>query len=254
MEAVRLKPVYAVLCVLALLATACGMAVQPTPTVPPPTETATPLPPTTTPRPTATPRPTSTPNLAATQQYKSWESNLQLFVDAGYLDDSAGDFIAMDDFAEDWAQINWYKGWALGKTDGDFMFGGHFEWSTASSTPDVSGCGLMFGRQENEDHYAVFLDKGRILFLMGRGSHSYEVGKTSGSGRVQYGNPAEADFLILVKGDKAYVSVDGQMTAYTLSKDQVTTGVMAYTILSGTNRDYGTRCKITNAHLWQPTD
>ena len=132
------------------------------------------------------------------------------------------------------------------------MFKAHFKWSTASSTPDLSGCGVVFGIQENEDYYAVFLDRSRILFLMKRGEGIYEVGKTRGSGRVNFGNPAEADFAIAVRDKSAFVSVNNEVTEYTLSKDQTTEGYFAATLLSGTNRDYGTRCEMTDMILWYP--
>lgn len=257
MKTSRFHPVYTALCVLALAAMACGAVAAPTPvpTTPPlPTATATLVPPSPTLKPTATPRPTSTPDLAATKQVESWQADLQQFTEPGYLDNSAGDFKGYKDFSEEWAQINWYKWWPFEKIESDFMFGAHYKWSTSSSTPDESGCGIVFGVQPNEDHYAVVLDRGRILFLMARGSHVYEVGKTSGSGRVNFGNPAEADFLLLVQGQKAYVLVDGKATSYTLSADQVSTGAMAYTVLSGTNRGYGTRCEISNIHIWTPSD
>jgi len=259
MKTNRFQPAYAALTVLMLLSLACGAIAAPTdaPTAtepPPPTETLTPVPPTETAVPTNTPRPTATLNLAATAQVESWQEDLQFFADKGFGGGSAGSFEAIDDFNEAWAQINWYQYWPVSETDGDFMFGAHLDWSSASSTPDVSGCGVVFGLQSNDDHYAVVVDRGRILFLMGRGSHVYEVGKTSGSGRLSYGNPAEADLLVLVVNQTAYVSVDKDVTRYTLSQDQVTSGDLALTVLSGTNRDYGTRCKMSNIHLWQPED
>ncbi|GAB4504577.1 MAG: hypothetical protein Fur0043_15710 [Anaerolineales bacterium] len=111
---------------------------------------------------------------------------------------------------------------------------------------------MVFGIQDNDDHYAAFLDKSRILFLMSRGPSVYLVGKTRGSGRVNFGNPAEADFAIAVKGQKAYVSVDGDVTEYTLSVDQPSSGRFGLTLLSGTNSGYGTRCEMTDLILWTP--
>ncbi len=133
----------------------------------------------------------------------------------------------------------------------------HFKWSTVVVTPNVSGCGFVFAVQESGDHYAVFLDKSRILFLGNdssrNGSYSYEVGKTKGSGRVKFDNPAEADFTLIVKDKYAYVLVDGELNAeYTLSKTQPIDGALGLTILSGTNKDYGTRCEMTNLHVWVP--
>ena len=87
---------------------------------------------------------------------------------------------------------------------------------------------------------------------MGRGKNSYNVGKTSGSGKVNFDNPAEADFVLAVKGQSAYVSVNGEVTEYTLSADQTSAGTFAFSILSGTNKDYGTRCEMTNMIFWEP--
>lgn len=229
-----------------LLTVGCStFAPQPTATA-----TNTPLPPTATKRPTSTPRPTATPNVAATQQYEAFYSMLQDFAEKGYVATTDGETQTFKPFKEEWAQRNWYQWWPETTVDSDFVFSGHFKWATAGSTSEDSGCGIIFGIQENDDHYAVFLDKSRILFLMARGTYAYNVGKTRGSGRVTYTPPAEADFVVAVKGQTAYVSVDGDVTEYTLSKDQTTRGDFGLTLLSGTNKDYGTRCEITDMILW----
>ena len=190
--------------------------------------------------------------MAATQKAEAFVSMLTEFKDKGYINTTAGTTIALDDFKQDWAQLGWYKWWPEKGDYANFVFSGHLKWSTASATPEISGCGIIFGLQENDDHYAVFLDKSRILFLMARGSHVYSVGKTKGSGRTHFSNPAEADFTVIVKGQSAFVSVDGEITTYTLSQDQTSAGQFALTLLSGTNKDYGTRCEMTNMVLWTP--
>lgn len=208
--------------------------------------------PTRTIRPTTTPKPTATPNLSATQTADELNSVLELFAGKGYLESKTGEFGEIEPFDGNWAQLGWYQWSSFATIDSDFLYKAHFSWATASETGAESGCGVVFGIQDNNNHYAVFLDKSRILFLMHRGSYSYEVGKTKGTGRVKYGNPAEADFALAVKEQNAYVLVDGEFTEYTLSKDQSPTGEFGYSIFSGTNRDYGTSCKITEAVLWTP--
>lgn len=69
---------------------------------------------------------------------------------------------------------------------------------------------------------------------------------------MNFSNPAEADFALAVKGKSAYVSVDGEVTEYTLSADQGTDGDFALTLLSGTNSGYGTRCEMTDMFLFVP--
>lgn len=259
MRAKTLYPVFSVIVVLALVTLACGaFAPEPTATNTPVPATATAtLVPTDTPKPTRTPRPTRTPNLAETQQVEALNAEAQAYFDKGYLTTANGDFIKYEDFIQEWAQKDWYNWWLLDQKASDFFISAHFKWSTVVVTPNVSGCGFAFAIQDNGDHYAVFLDKSRILFLGSdrsrNGAYAYEVGKTKGSGRVKFDNPAEADFTLIVKDRYAYVLVNGELNAeYTLSKTQTIDGNLGLTLLSGANRDYGTRCEMTDIRVWTP--
>jgi hypothetical protein len=251
MKAPRLFPVISAILILLIATLACA-SISPT-QAPAATNTPAPAPaPTNTLQPTSTEKPSPTSDVAATQRADEFNSVLASFAEKGYVESTQGKIVELDPFKEDWAQRGWYKWWPFEKTDSDFLFKSHYKWSTASATPEISGCGIVFGIQDNGDHYSVFLDKSRIDFMMKRGRYAYEVGKTKGSGRVNFGNPAEADFAISVKGQSAYISVNGEFTVYTLSKDQTTHGDFAYSLISGTNSDYGTRCEMTGSMLWTP--
>ena len=58
-----------------------------------------------------------------------------------------------------------------------------------------------------------------------------------------------AQFMLAVEGDRftAYVNDQRVLTAHDGS---LKTGLLNYTLLSGTNRDYGTLCEMTNVELW----
>jgi hypothetical protein len=209
--------------------------------------------PTKTPRPSPTPRPTKTPDLAATQKYEGFNAEAQEYFDLGYLSSADGEFTEIDDFETEWAQLYWYQWFPLDETAADFYFSAHFSWESAYQNADTSGCGLVFGLQDNRDHYAVFLDRSKVLFLINNGSGVRNMGRTRGSGRVKFGNPAEADFKVIVKDTYAYVLVDDVVVGeYTLSQSQPVRGDLALTVLSGTNKDYGTRCEITDIHVFRP--
>ncbi len=245
------------LLVLLSVSLACSGG-APAPTAVPP---ATPVPPTATAtatlEPTATPVPTATPDLAATEQTTARQELLQSYADDGYISSTAGDIEEVPEFQDAWAQIGWYQWYPLHEeayTYGDLIFHGHFSWQTAIATSDLSGCGIVFGVQPNQDHYAVFLDKARIAFYMSRGGTVYSVGKTTGSGRPKLSEPGEADIDVIVNGAKAVVIVEHQATVYTLSADQSSSGEFAVSILSGTNRDFGTRCTISDAYIWTPAE
>jgi hypothetical protein len=253
MKPSRFLPFLPIFLLLVLTGLACGLSGS---GVAAPVETATaslvPSTPTKTPRPTSTPRPTATPNVAATQKADEFNSLLTEFKEKDYVTTTDGKFSELDPFKEEWAQLGWYNYYPPYIETEDFVFSGHFNWSTANEQTDLSGCGIVFGAQENGDHYVIFLDKSRILFLMTRGSNAYNVGKTSGSGKANFSIPAEADFILAVKGQTAYVSVDGEVTEYTLSVDQTSAGTFAFSILSGTNKDYGTSCEMTDMIFWEP--
>lgn len=248
---VRKHSIYVMIIVLLLGGMACGAVSTATEapaqnavpaTVAPAVEaTATEVPPTKVP-PTATePPPAPDANL---------QGVLAEMADKGYINSTEGTFTPYEDFKEEWAQLNWYQYWPIQDKVKDFVFNAHFSWSTASATPEDSGCGVVFGLQSNDDHYAVILTNSRILFMRAAqslGNYAREVGKTKGTGRVKFGNPAEADFTLAVSGKSAYTYVDQQFIGqYALSNDQLSEGTVALTLLSGTNKDFGTRCEMTN--------
>lgn len=244
--------------VLIVVSLACATS-QPTPV---PTNTALPtstetLVPTNTPRPSPTPRPTQTPNLAATARAEELNAEVQDYFDKGYLATTDGRFRELEDFSYDWAQMGWYNWLPLRDSARDFFLSAHFKWDSAFKNSDTSGCGFIFGLQPNDDHYAVFLDRQKVLFLITDHSIGFSkpVSPTRGTGVVRFDYPAEADFTLIVKDAYAYVLVNGEVVGeYTLAQSRDGKGGIGLTVLSGTNKDYGTRCEMTNLHLWLPKE
>jgi hypothetical protein len=257
MQHKSLNPFVAFALILAFVSLACATTAQPTPTnTPPPTatstETATP---TKTPRPSATPRPTRTPNLAATQLVEELNAEAQAFYDKGYLATADGKFKELDDFSYDWAQMGWYNWLPVSSSASDFYLSASFKWNSALKNSDTAGCGFIFDLQPNDDHYAVFLDRTKVLFLITDHALGFSkpVTPTRGTGRVKFDYPAQADFTLIVKGAYAYVLVNNEVVGeYTLAQSRSLEGGLGLTVLSGTNKDYGTHCEMTNLHLWQP--
>jgi len=244
------------LLILLLVLCACSIFTPaPTPAnTPKPTETNTATP-TIGPTFTATPRPTATPNLAATQKYADFNKEVQSYFDSGYLASTDGTIKEIDDFEDDWAQIGWYRWLPMNRDVSDFFMSAHFKWMSASQSADESGCGFAFAINDF-GNYAVFLDRNKVIFLdadSSYGSYSGPVGRTRGSGRVKISNPPEADFTLIVNGISAYVLVNHEFIGqYTLSKSRILRGDLGLTVLSGTNKGYGTHCEMTNIHLFAP--
>ena len=179
------------------------------------------------------------------------QAEVHQYYELGYLDTTEGRFREYDDFEVEWAQINWYQWQLLPDTASEFYLRAHFEWTSASQSPDVSGCGFVYGVQENSDHYAVFLDQSQVLHIISNGSGTRPMGRSRGSGGVDIAEPAEASFTLIVNDSTSIVLVDDRLIGeYTLSQNQALHGRLGLTVLSGTNRDFGTRCKMTDLHAW----
>lgn len=181
-------------------------------------------------------------------------SQVQKLSDEGRISTTDGTYIKLEDFSEDMAQIGFLTYWYFDFELEHFVLSAHVKWSTALDTSDTSGCGIVFGLEETgayQDYYGVILDKSRIYFTYTKSGYYYELGKTSGTGRLSFGNPAEADLILLVYDKRAFVYVDDEFIGeYTLSNDKPLEGKFGFGLISGTNRDYGTRCEISNAGIW----
>jgi hypothetical protein len=247
--------------VLILVTLACSSGQSATLT---PVSTNTSIPPSDTPVPTSTLKPTNTPDLAATKDAETDQVTLQKYVDSGYLSTTDGTIYPLNTTTFEMAQINYLNyqeaGASLPVTD--FAFWGDVKWSSAGpvNSPEFSGCGIAFRVGSNiVDGYSAMLTNDSVLVtwcFAALGNHCGRVGKTRGKGTVKFGNPAEAHFEFITNKGHAYALVNGEFTAeYTLFQDRLTQpGLFAYSIISGTNRDYGTRCTIDNAKLWVPNN
>jgi hypothetical protein len=185
------------------------------------------------------------------------QAEVQKYFDLGYIESTDGRFREFEDFEYEWAQLGWYQRFFLGATAKDFVITAHMNWESAFKNADESGCGVAFANQENGEHYSVFLDRAKILFLDADNRYSYSrlIGTTRGTGNVKFTPPAEAEFTLIVNDSYAYVLVDGEVVGeYTLSQSRNLRGDLALTVLSGTNKDYGTRCEMTDIHVWIPDE
>jgi hypothetical protein len=221
-----------------------------------PEATATVMPTTTnTPRPSPTPRPTWTPDSAATQYVEERIAEVQEYYKEGYLTTTDGTFAEFNDFIYDWADLGRYQLFTLPISVSDFFLRAHFKWNSALENSDTAGCGFIFGLQPNKDHYAVFLDRTTVYFRISnaRFKDASSVEPTRVLGKVKFDYPAEADFALIVRDRKAFVLVNGELVSeYTLLAGRPVQGKLGLTVLSGTNKDYGTHCEMTDLRLWIP--
>lgn len=248
------SPVFVFSLLLLLVITSCTSA-APAATETPVPVMDTPLPnATNTQPPTDTPEPSVTPDVEATHKVETFQAILDKFAAKGYIGSAEGERNEVKDFEGEYALINnYYKWWpALDGEFENFVFSAHLEWQSYSSTPNPSGCGLGFGIQKNGKHYAVFLDRENIIFLRSTGSRAIEMGAAGGDRYPIIPIPAKSDLVVAVWGQNVTVSVDGVIVNYILASDQPAIGTVAFSLLSGGNSGYGTRCRMTDIVFWTP--
>ncbi len=174
---------------------------------------------------------------------------VQEAANAGYISSADGDYYHLDDFNAEWAQINWYQWLPTGYTPANFVVRGHMAWESASKTPDLSGCGVLFRVQSNSDHYGFFMTTDGLVHFILSEDNDFHFG-----GKVYFGprsSSGEVDFAMTAQKDTFNIYIDGKrLGAFYGHKDSMLTGKLAYTLISGTNKDFGTRCTITNVELW----
>jgi hypothetical protein len=62
-----------------------------------------------------------------------------------------------------------------------------------------------------------------------------------------------AELMLMVNGDKIYFFVDGEEVfsgSDSLLTGALDSGDMGFILMSGTNKDFGTRCQMKNTDLW----
>jgi hypothetical protein len=237
------------------LVTACSLgapAATPTPTLVPST-------PTNTLRPTSTPRPTATPNVAATQMMEDVHNKVASYKEAGYLNSADGNFFKLDDYFREMAKKNYLDVDFAGYENliKNFAVWGHIKMQSAREVSgyEYSGCGFSFRiNPTNFDGYTVHLTTTSVLMSYCDSSIGScgRIGKTTGTGKVDLPNPTEADMELVVRDTQAYVLVNGEFVGeYSLFTEKlIDPGYLLYSIISGTNAEYGTRCEISDAGLW----
>lgn len=247
--------------VLVLVSVACGAATVLTTETPAPTTVPSATAPPTA-SPTSTPKPTATPNIEATKEVQEAQQRIAGYVEAGYFQSAKGTLYTLDNLQKELAKQHYLDIASAGYPDKvkDFAVWADIKEESASTVnyPEFSGCGFVVRIQDNGDDYYALLTKDSVVMaycLVRHGGTCGRVGKTRGTGNVDLESPFEARFEFIINGMHAYALINSNFVAeYTLFADKVTEpGYFGYGMISGTNRDYGTRCTIENAKLWIPT-
>jgi hypothetical protein len=171
--------------------------------------------------------------------------------DEGYISRTGGVYSRLDTFDERWAQINWYQFWYTDYSPSDFVLRADASWDSASDKANWydSGCGFVFRATDKDNHYMAF------LALDGRVNFSRIVkGRPTWLGSGYYGvldvPSGKAELMLVVEGSTFTFFVNGKKV-HSRQDTALSSGSLALTLVSGTNKGYGTHCRMTNIDLWE---
>jgi hypothetical protein len=168
----------------------------------------------------------------------------------GVLTSSEGSFTQLMPFDESWAQLNWYSYFRTGLAPTDFVLRASASWDSASDRADWwnSGCGLVFRESNVDNHYIVHLGLDGNAYLA-----RFRNGVPAQLGYSYYGPldvPAgSASIMLVVQGNQFTFYVNDEQVLQRQDSAHPN-GNLAYTLVSGTNKGFGTRCQLNDVQLW----
>jgi hypothetical protein len=187
---------------------------------------------------------------SATSQAAPMLDHVTRLANDGYITTTEGEFHQLPNFDESWAQINWYWFFPTGYAPTDFVIRAHVYWDVASQIPDwaTTGCGFVFRETGIPNHYLTYLGLDGNVYFSRYVKDTYALVGKDYYGKVD-APQGEADITLAVEGAWVTFLVNGEQVLRTQDA-ALTSGSLDYTLVSGTNKDYGTHCRMTNVELW----
>jgi hypothetical protein len=164
----------------------------------------------------------------------------------GVIGTDQGEYIALDDYEDSQAQINYYFPKFLDITADNFVLSTDMKWSSASNNANwpLSGCGFIYG-DTGDGRYLV-----SWLGLDGYVYNFRVKDKINTAFAFQkWGTPerpnGEAHVDLVVNDKRVNIYVNDRL-ANTFYDSVYKPGELAWIIMSGTNKGYGTRCNFSH--------
>jgi hypothetical protein len=197
--------------------------------------------------------------LAGTAQAQPMYDIAQTLYQNGILTTAEGEYIPAADWEQEWAQINYYQYWPMMESftidTSNFIVRANFAWSSASDNANwnTATCGFVILDVDSGKNHLINLgmDGYANLYYNDGGGTAYLKAKriTNAKGIPE----GQAEFVLAVQGQTITVYVNG-VEAYSFTDTKYIPGLLAYTLGSGTNKGYGTRCEMTDVGLWRVAD
>jgi hypothetical protein len=168
----------------------------------------------------------------------------------GVLGDTKGELYQLDDYTRSEAQIN-YLFWEPTEYDAtNFVFAAKMDWSSASMIAnwDASGCGLVFGLKSHSQYNFSYLGLDGFVYSS---RLTNDVWKPLAYKR--WGKPdlpdGQAHFMMTVWEKHIQIYINDALVS-SMQDGGYTPGDIALSVVSGTNKDWGTRCNFSDVMLY----
>ncbi|MCJ7622318.1 MAG: hypothetical protein MUO76_02355 [Anaerolineaceae bacterium] len=193
-----------------------------------------------------------TPNPNMTELAFPMYSIVEQLYAGNFISTVNGTYYRIEDYESNWTQTDSYQKTYTGYDFPNFVIRADATWQVAASALGAdSGCGIIFHEDETEDHYLVVYTLGdrAILFRRMNGSLS----KLGTSFRYEVDTElAQAEIMIVVEDNNIQIwANDGSKPLYEMKHIYLETGEIAFTVITGSTLDYGTRCELRNIDLWE---
>lgn len=166
-----------------------------------------------------------------------------------------GEYFRVEDFDQSLAQRAGYKTLGIGRFPSDFVLRAKVTWWNApgSVSWNKAGCGFIFRYNDKKNFYSLnwALDGNAYLERNSKGEvtpifYGYFTGRNQARG--------EGTLLMSVVGSQVASFFNGKRVLRAVDlplTGSLKDGEIALAVFSGTNADYGTRCKMTDIELWE---
>lgn len=169
----------------------------------------------------------------------------------GILTSTQGAYYQLPDFTANWAMKGNYDILLTEHTISDFVVLSNSEWESAGDVIKYSnaGCGFVFRLNARGDHYLIFPGSDGVAYLYLVKNHQLEL-LDFGRFRDTISVSGSARLLVAAQGERITLFVNDTQIIQT--KDHsLSAGFLGYSIASGTNKDFGTSCRMTENILWK---
>jgi hypothetical protein len=175
--------------------------------------------------------------------------DLEFLYDQGVISEIKDEFIPFEDFNQEFAQLNYFTWWNTEFEPENFVIRADVKWNSASDIANwpFSGCGWVFGEADDENFHLVYLSLDGYGFFKKWVNGNEEVLVKHYIGPVSTPE-GEAELILAVQDQRASLFVDGEEVFNTYDGN-ITPGTLSFSVHSGTNKGFGTRCEMTDIGL-----